>query len=66
MLNIAYCIKLFFKTFKMGAGCYKEKTYTIQRDVILQAIQQQYLNDTILTENIGANDSANSLGVKQI
>ena len=50
----------------MGAGCYKEKTYTIQRDVILQAIQQQYLNDTILTENICANDSDNSLGVKQI
>lgn len=36
----------------MGAACYKEKTFVIQKDQILKAIQDNYLNDTILTESI--------------
>lgn len=36
----------------MGAGCYKERTYTIQKDVILSAIQAQYLSETIFDESL--------------
>ena len=38
----------------MGAGCYKERTFAVQKEVILKAIQDQYLNDTILTSSINS------------
>ena len=41
----------------MGAGCYKERTFTIQKDVILKAIQEQYMSETILADSFDADNN---------
>lgn len=40
----------------MGAGCYKEKPLTVSRDAVLKAVNDRYVNDTILTEAINNNE----------
>ena len=46
----------------MGAGCYKERTFTIQKDAILKAIQEQYMSETILAESFDADNNVLASG----
>ena len=46
----------------MGAGCYKERTFTIQKDVILKAIQEQYMSETILADSFDADNNVLAAG----
>ena len=46
----------------MGAGCYKERTFTIQKDVILKAIQEQYMSETILADSFDADNNWKDAG----